>query len=317
MPRVSIIIPTYNRSDTISRAVRSAMEQSISDIEIIVIDDNSSDNTSDVISRFNDSRIKYVKHQTNHGGGAARNTGIKIATGDYIAFLDSDDEWHPLKLEKQIKDIEARSDTWVANYCGFNRVFQSRIPRIRSDISDIIFFDGESEYSREGDEEIITDILTMDVNIGGSSTLLVKREAVEEIGGFDEQFPRHQDWEFLIRLLKKGKLSHVNEPLVTKYESGAPSVEAEESAKQLFIAKFESEIKCLESSGIDVHNIHYQYLMRAFFREGKLSKGFEYMNKSGGPLVVGDNSGVYDITIIFWCIIVGLLKFIIDRLYQY
>ena len=103
-PTVSIIIPTYNRAHLIGRAIQSVLNQTYQNFEIIVVDDGSTDNTEEMIKEFqkHDKRIKYIRHEKNRGGAAARNTGIKVARGEYIAFQDSDDEWLPEKLEKQM-----------------------------------------------------------------------------------------------------------------------------------------------------------------------------------------------------------------------
>ncbi len=108
-PTVSVIIPTYNRANLVSRAIKSVLNQTYQDFEIIVVDDCSEDNTEEIVKSFNDSRIRYIKHKKNKGGSAARNTGIKRARGKYIAFLDDDDEWLPSKLEKQIMLFEKLS----------------------------------------------------------------------------------------------------------------------------------------------------------------------------------------------------------------
>src|SRR4030042_5052103 len=106
MPTVSIIIPTYNRAHLVMRAINSVLDQSFQDFEIIIVDDASRDNTEKMVSGIRDKRIFYIRHEKNRGGSAARNTGIKQARGEYIAFLDSDDEWLPEKLEKQLKVLE-------------------------------------------------------------------------------------------------------------------------------------------------------------------------------------------------------------------
>ena len=89
---VSVIIPTYNRAHLVGRAIRSVLNQTYQDFEIIVVDDCSTDNTEEIVKGFNDHRIRYMRHDRNRGGSAARNTGIKASQGKYIAFLDSDDE---------------------------------------------------------------------------------------------------------------------------------------------------------------------------------------------------------------------------------
>ena len=109
-PLVSVIIPTYNRADTIGEAIDSVIEQTYSEIEIIVIDDGSRDNTSQILENYGD-KIRVV-HQANSGVSASRNRGIKIAVGEFLAFLDSDDLWLPTKLSRQI-DMLKRTDSSI------------------------------------------------------------------------------------------------------------------------------------------------------------------------------------------------------------
>ena len=108
-PTVSVIIPTYNRAKLLPRAIKSVLNQTFKDFEVIIVDDGSTDNTEEVINEFqkHNKRIKYIRHEKNKGAAAARNTGIKIAQGEYIAFQDSDDEWLPNKLEKQMEIFES------------------------------------------------------------------------------------------------------------------------------------------------------------------------------------------------------------------
>ena len=103
LPKVSVVIPTHDRAHLVGRAIRSVLAQTFQDFEIIVVDDCSVDNTKEVVQSLADSRIRYLRHEINRGGSAARNTGIGAARGEWIAFLDSDDEWLPKKLEKQLE----------------------------------------------------------------------------------------------------------------------------------------------------------------------------------------------------------------------
>ena len=96
MPKVSVVIPTFNRADTIGDSIKSVLEQTFKDFEVIVVDDGSTDGTESVVAAFGDSRIKYIM-QDNAGACAARNNGIRHANGEYIAFQDSDDYWMPRK----------------------------------------------------------------------------------------------------------------------------------------------------------------------------------------------------------------------------
>ena len=108
-PIVSVIIPTYNRAHLIDKAIKSVLNQTYQDFEIIVVDDGSTDNTNEVLKNFTDSRIHYIFHTSNLGVSAARNTGIKTSQGEYIALLDSDDDWLPEKLDKQVDVLQNES----------------------------------------------------------------------------------------------------------------------------------------------------------------------------------------------------------------
>ena len=118
-PRVSVVIPTYNRAGCLPRAIDSVLAQTFDDYEIIVIDDGSSDNTSEVLAAYGD-RVCVVK-QVNQGVSAARNHGIRVARGEFVAFLDSDDEWLPRKLEAQVQYLNSHSDVGFAGCLGYCR----------------------------------------------------------------------------------------------------------------------------------------------------------------------------------------------------
>ena len=124
---VSVIIPTYNREKLVSRSIQSVLDQTYQDYEIIVVDDASIDNTEKVVKSFNDVRIRFLRSNLNKGGSAARNMGIIAANGEYIAFLDSDDEWLPEKLEKQISILKnLKSLEWGGIYCGHILISNNR-----------------------------------------------------------------------------------------------------------------------------------------------------------------------------------------------
>lgn len=114
MPKVSVIIAAYNRAHLIGRALRTVLEQTYNDFEVIIVDDASTDNTENVIKSFDDARIKYIRHDKNKGAAAAWNTGIRASKGEYIAFQDSDDEWAEDKLEKQMNAFRSlrRKSAW-------------------------------------------------------------------------------------------------------------------------------------------------------------------------------------------------------------
>lgn len=278
MPVVSVVIPTYNREETISRSIDSVLAQTMDDFELIVVDDASTDNTASVVDQYDDPRVQFVSHEENRGGSAARNTGINHAEGEYIAFLDSDDEWKPTKLQHQIDCLNARSDAWVAAYCGYQVETEGWTWRIKNVLNRVVGSEANSSHGREGGDELIPDVLMMQLPTGGASTLMVKSDTITEIDGFDETFERHQDWEFLIRLLHAGKLAYVNEDLVMKHDTSPPSLGVVERSKQKYLTKFETEIEAAENAGYDVTRQHHFDLARYHFREGKFREGISYID---------------------------------------
>jgi len=137
-PLVSVIIPTYGRSELLDRAIDSVLAQTYDNIEIIVVDDNNSNSehrkhTENVLQKYlQNGQAVYLKHEKNVGGSAARNTGIKASKGEYVALLDDDDEWFPEKIEKQISYFEILGDNIGVIYCSY--ILKE--------------FDGDKEYIR-------------------------------------------------------------------------------------------------------------------------------------------------------------------------
>ena len=122
MPKVSVIIPTYNRAELLKVAIASVLSQTYKDFEIIVIDDASHDNTQELLTSLKDKRIRYIRHETNKRISAARNTGIVNSHGNYIAFLDDDDEWLPEKLQLQVDFLENSPPIIGVVYTGFYKI---------------------------------------------------------------------------------------------------------------------------------------------------------------------------------------------------
>ena len=214
-PTVSVIIPTYNRAHLVGRAIQSVLDQTYQDFELIVIDDASTDNTEEVVKSFNDERIKYLKHDENKGVAAARNTGIKVARGEYIAFQDSDDEWFSQKLEKQMKVFEAASPEVGVVYTGFWRIESNKK----------IYIPSEKVARKEGN--IHAELLRG--NFVDTPTAVVKKDCFAKVGIFDERLPRLQDWELFIRISKDYHFKCVDEPLLISYYQ-PHSISADQSA---------------------------------------------------------------------------------------
>lgn len=273
MVRVSVVIPTYNRADVVGRAVDSALSQTLTDMEVLVIDDGSTDDTRARIGRRDDDRLEYVAHERNRGGSAARNTGIDSARGEYVAFLDSDDEWHPTKLERQVDLLEERSEDWGGVYCGFRR-------RRTSPIAQFLDSRFRHETGREGDEDLLRALLVLEFDHGGASTLLIRSSVLEELNGFDESFQRQQDWEFLVRFLRQYKLAHVAKTLVTKHETGLPSLETVRTARVDYLRKYASEVVRLELDGYPVVPRHRFSLAKIAFANGRFGEGLSLLRRS-------------------------------------
>lgn len=282
MPTVSVIIPTYNRANPLQRTLDSVLEQTYDDLEAIVVDDASTDETAAVMESYDDPRVTFVQHETNEGGSAARNTGIEHAAGEYVAFLDSDDEWRPRKLERQVDLLERRSDEWVAAYCGVEMVPESE-PGVIRKLATHLFSRRRVTEGMEGGEELVRLVLSDDLHTSAGSTLIVRSDVVDAVDGFDESFDRFQDSEFLIRVLQRGKLAYVNAPLVRRHESGNPSATDLEAADQHYVRAFSETVSELESEGYDVLGARRYMLGKAHLAEGNLRRGARYLVRGRRP----------------------------------
>ena len=200
MPKVSVIIPTRNRAGFLGSAIRSVLSQTFDDLEIVVVDDASADQTMDVVRGFGDVRVRYIRHQTNKGQGATRNDGIKQAAGAYIAFLDDDDEWLPGKLEKQVKLLDGSSPNVGLIYTGFYRV-EGGSKRI---INEII-------PRRRGR---VYEDLCLNNWMGTCSTVLIRRTCFERTGLFDEELAAAADYDMWLRIAEEFEIDYVGQALV-------------------------------------------------------------------------------------------------------
>lgn len=199
--KVSVIIPTYNRSVLLKKAIISLQNQTYRNMEIIIVDDCSNDDTAEVIRNMKDERIRYIKHETNKGGSEARNTGIRHASGAYIGFLDSDDQWLPDKLEKQLAVFEGNPKAGVV-YTGVKVVSETHL------IKEII---------PQCKGNILPKLIEFNC-IDTTSSIVVKKELLQEVNGFDSSLPSCQDWDLYIRLSKIAQFDYVKDSLVLFYQ---------------------------------------------------------------------------------------------------
>lgn len=219
---VSVVIPTYGRPQTLERAVKSVLNQTYKNIEVLVVDDNNPDTdarkeTEEMMSKLkaSDERVIYLQHPFNKNGSAARNTGIFHSHGKYVALLDDDDEFKPNKIAVQLKRMEGLDNSWAACITGFEK------------ISDGKLF-GVGAETKEGN--ILLDALGRNYYACSGSNLFIRRSVLDEIHGFNEQFVRNQDLELLVRILHKYKIARCDENCLIIYahkrNSDAPNVTA-------------------------------------------------------------------------------------------
>ncbi|ELY99705.1 family 2 glycosyl transferase [Natrialba chahannaoensis JCM 10990] len=273
-PRVTVIIPTYNRAESLPRAIDSALEQSLlaSDIEVVVVDDGSTDDTASVLAGYDDPRVRPVVHATNQGANVARNTGIDHARGEYVAFLDSDDEWHPDKLARQLETLAERGDDWIGVYCDTALELPETSDRARGFVASLLAR-SDSEPVREGNEELIGEILADNVQPGAGSTLVVETEVARAVDGFDEELDRFQDPEFCLRMLSEGKLAYVDEELVVREETGHPPADVIREADEQYLSRYEDEVERFEAAGYDIRASHELVLAKRYLAEGRFLRG--------------------------------------------
>jgi GT2 family glycosyltransferase len=205
-PPVSVVLPAYNRAGTIRAAIDSVLRQTFADFELLVVDDCSTDGTREVVAEVRDPRLRLIAMPANRGAAAARNAGIGEARGAWVAFQDSDDEWLPLKLEKQMARLAEPG--FVAAYCGMLVIGR---PDGRDGARP------EVRYVPRPDIAVVEgDILPslMRASILSTQTLVARRDALVTIGGFDESFRALIDRECALRLARLGPIACVDEPLV-------------------------------------------------------------------------------------------------------
>ena len=273
-PKVSVIIPTYKRPETLSRAIDSVLNQTYSNIEIIVVDDNDPVSiertlTERVLSYYEKkASVIYIKHEKNRNGSAARNTGLKNSSGAYITFLDDDDEFLPSKIESQVNCLEARDFSWGACYTKYVSKSGDKVVNILTD-------------KKEGN--LLLDALMRNLFLAAGSNLFIRREVVDDIGGFNENFSRNQDLEFLVRVLEKYKLAYVDVLGVIIYIHPLSALVDYQKVTDVFLKTFSSHINRLSSTDheklskmINLQLFRYYFLQR---KDIKATINFAFKNR--------------------------------------
>lgn len=220
-PLVSVVIPTYKRPGMLGRAIDSILDQTYDNLEIIIVDDNHVDSeyrnkTEKFMEKYlNLSNLSYIKHNKNKGGAVARNTGIKKSRGEYIAFLDDDDEYYEKKIELQLKKIVETKVSFVTCFCSS---FDEDGRKIKT-YDDIYYGNPLFEHMKN--------------NIAGTSLLLIEKKAILDIGLF-EDVPSQQDHILILKLLANGyKVATVEDVLVKYNEHNKTRISTVNSQKIL------------------------------------------------------------------------------------
>lgn len=197
-PKVSVIITTYNREKFLRETITSVLSQSYNDFELIIIDDGSTDKTKDIVDSFTDERISYY-YQQNKGQNIARNLGMSISQGEYIAHVDSDDLWINTKLEKQVKILNEKKDIGLV-YCGTKLI------------------DCNSEFVKKlkihNHNGYVLDKLLMSNFLYNGSNTLFRKTCLTKVVNFDESVNRMTDWQFYLKFSIYYKFYSIPEYLV-------------------------------------------------------------------------------------------------------
>jgi glycosyltransferase involved in cell wall biosynthesis len=238
LPEISVIIPTFNRENQILRAVYSVLNQTFKNLECIVVNDCSTDNTLMLLSKIKelDGRLIVINHESNKHASASRNTGIQNARGNYIAFLDDDDEWLDSKLEKQYLFLQNNTNVAMV-YCWLD-IFKNNqlIDSLKPTLSGYIF-----------------DECLPKQPIGNASTLLLRVGVIKKIGNFDTNLPRGNDGDFIRRVAEFYEIGVVKEVLVKYFadRDGNPRISLNDKkgikksihSQEIKLNKFRDQLK--------------------------------------------------------------------------
>jgi glycosyltransferase involved in cell wall biosynthesis len=261
---VSVVMPTHNRAQMLSRAVKSVLAQSHKDLELIIVDDASTDETAEVVASIDDDRVVALTNPECLGGAASRNRGIEIARGEYVAFLDDDDLWLPSKLEKQVSrfaELPRRVGVIYTGHCyvseNTQNVVWNQFPINKGNVL----------------------VALLKGCITTSSTAMIRRELLHEVRGFDPELPAAQEWDLWIRLAKICEFDYVPQVLVMLYIHGkqlSTDLAGKIRARKMLLEKYLETIKQHPLILAD----HYKRLGVLNILSGQKSAGRKYLLKS-------------------------------------
>jgi glycosyltransferase involved in cell wall biosynthesis len=264
---ISVVIPTRNRSALLSMTIRSVLRQQNVDVDIVVVDEASTDDTVAVVHAFGDPRIRLVRHDTPRGVATARNAGAAAAHGEWLGFLDDDDLWAPDKLVRQLKAATEADREWV--YAGSVNI-----------INDFRIVYGQPPLPPE---RVMAEIRQYDAVPGGGSNVIVRRETWLRAGPFDVRLRNTEDWEMWIRLAALGPPAWVRSPLVARrLHRSNSSLDVEE------VVRGTKLIEALHHTKADWGRLH-RWMAHSSLRNGQRRAALVHFAKAGAR---GEIAGV-------------------------
>lgn len=280
--KVSVAIPTYNRAYIVSESIESVLAQTYQNFELIVVDDGSKDNTREVISRFADSRIRYIRHETNRGCSAAYNTALRESAGELITILDSDDLWKPERLAKVVDFLERHPEadavfTDQEKQEG-SRFFPSHVRQWCPHTVSLLSAKGCPKELVFTQKEMYLCLL-QEFPFTLQSSML-RRGALKRVGYLDESWPSASDWDFMLRFSKQHRFGYIDEPLtVLRVQSDATHHIHALAGRSRMIAMLQAEFKrAQDPEARKLAKIGYCYKVRQlswfYLNQGERGKAF-------------------------------------------
>lgn len=279
--RVSVIIPAYNRASTIKACIESVFAQTYSPLEIVVVDDGSTDGTLAVLQEYKD-KIVLVS-QKNAGPSAARNTGVRASSGEIVMFLDSDDLWAPDKTAKQVALLDQVPDA-ICCVCSARLVFATKPPSTSFD--DALLKPGSDEGIWTNPAEVLATRFFL-----FNQVVAVRRSAWQQVGGFCESYRLLEDYDLALRLAVAGKWVYRTEALATWHQGSVNSLSA--AARQVDIVKrlqeiFTKSADALAQAGVDQRLITFRLEeLRARLSALSAERGESFFGRLAGKARLG------------------------------
>jgi len=257
-PRVSVVLPTFRRTELLERAISTVYAQTVEDWELIVVDDNGARHPSQiaaagVLERLNDARIVYVVHERNQGGGAARNSGIARARASFVAFLDDDDAWYPDKLELQLACFDRSASDVALVYGAFRRVTPKGVDRVQRP---------------RPDGHTVATLLRRN-SVGTTSLVMCRRSALQAIGGFDPTLRSRQDLDLYLRLAQRFPFAYVDATLLDKHQHDGRAIGKDQEGTVDAHRRFYEKHRAAYDHDRDAHHTYLRRYGEEVLRTGR------------------------------------------------